>query len=70
VCVYGAGGAVTPSSSAGAVDDGVREVGEALLVAAGVFTQQRERLVGVDGAAFGEHALGLLDEHPGVQGGL
>jgi hypothetical protein len=50
------------------VDDGVCGVGETFMVASGVPTQDLERRTHVEGALLGEHSLGLLDDHPAVQG--
>jgi hypothetical protein len=51
----------------GAVDDLVGQDGQAHLVAAGVATQDRERLVDGDAASLSEHALGLFDDEPTVE---
>lgn len=48
-------------------DDLAGELIEPHLVAAGVITQRAEGAVDIDAASRGEHALGLLDHHTGVQ---
>jgi len=64
----GGAGAAQRVQGERSVDDGVCGVGETFMVAAGVPTQDRERPTHVEGALLGEHSLGLLDDHPAVQG--
>ena len=51
------------------VDGVVGDVGEAQVVVAGVASEAVERVVDGDAAAFGDHALGLLDDDAARQGG-
>jgi hypothetical protein len=48
-------------------DDRLRDLAKAAVVAGGIATDQRECLVHAHPADLGDHALGLLDDHPAVE---
>ena len=52
----------------GAVDDVVGDVDQPEVVVAGVVAQRGEGLFHVEAGAFGDHALGLLDDDAAVEG--
>jgi len=53
-----------------AVDEGQGQIGQAAVAGPGAVAEQGEGLVHVHPEAFGELALGLLDDHPAIQRGL